>query len=76
MSSYLYYPVGGIGPALLTPIIIIISPLILTGLLALSIYLYEKNIEKLQGRIHKKLAKYDLRHFKLSIFEDLDETNR
>lgn len=70
------FPDAGFGPALLTPIIVIISPLILTGLLALPIYLYEKRMEKTQRRIHKKLAKYNLRHFTIPVFEDLDDTKR
>ena len=70
------FPDAGFGPALLTPIIVIISPLILTGLLALPIYLYEKKMEKTQSRIHKKLAKYNLRHFTIPTFEDLDVTKR
>ena len=70
------FPDAGFGPALLTPIIVIISPLILTGLLALPIYLYEKRMEKTQSRIHKKLAKYNLRHFTLPTFEELDDTKR
>ena len=70
------FPDAGFSPALLTPIIVIISPLILTGLLALPIYLYEKRMEKTQSRIHKKLAKYNLRHFTIPTFEDLDGTKR
>jgi len=70
------FPDAGFGPALLTPIIVIISPLILTGLLALPIYLYEKRMEKTQSRIHKKLDKYNLRHFTLPTFEELDDTKR
>ena len=70
------FPDAGFSPALLTPIIVIISPLILTGLLALPIYLYEKRMEKTQSRIHKKLAKYNLRHFTIPTFEDLDDTKR
>jgi hypothetical protein len=70
------FPDAGFGPALLTPIIVIISPLILTGLLALPMYLYEKNMEKMRNRIHKKLAKYNLRHFTIPEYEDLDETER
>ncbi len=70
------FPDAGFGPALLTPIIVIISPLVLTGLLALPIYLYEKKMEKTQSRIHKKLAKYNLRHFTIPTFEELDDTER
>lgn len=70
------FPDAGFGPALLTPIIVIISPLILTGLLALPLYLYEKRMEKIQGRIHKKLAKYNLRHISLPEFEDLEEAEQ
>jgi hypothetical protein len=70
------FPDAGFGPAILTPIIVIISPLILTGLLALPMYLYEKNMEKMQNRIHNQLAKYNLRHFSLPKFENLDEVNR
>lgn len=68
------FPDAGFGPAILTPIIVIISPLILTGLLALPVYLYEKNMEKMQNRIFKKLAKYNLRHYTIPTFEDLDDT--
>jgi len=70
------FPDAGFGPAILTPIIVIISPLILTGLLALPIYLYEKNMEKIQSRIYKKFAKYNLQHIAIPLFNDLDETKR
>ncbi|NHJ22177.1 MAG: hypothetical protein EAX91_14620 [Candidatus Lokiarchaeota archaeon] len=67
------FPDAEFGPALLTPIIVIISPLILTGLLALPMYLYEKNMEKMQNRIHRRLAKYNLRHFTMPEYADLKD---
>ena len=67
-------PAAGFGPALLTPIIVIILPLILTGLLAVPIYLYEKNMEQNQIRIHTKFSKYNLKHFKIPTFNQLEET--
>ncbi|MFX0074261.1 MAG: hypothetical protein ACFE96_02370 [Candidatus Hermodarchaeota archaeon] len=70
------FPDAGFGPAILTPIIVIISPVILTGLLAIPMYLYEKNMEKMQSRIHRRLAKYNLRHFSLPEFENLEDAKR
>jgi hypothetical protein len=69
-------PAAGFGPALLTPIIVIISPLILTGLLAIPIFLYEKNIDKMRTRIHERLAKYNLRHFTIPEFHELKDAMR
>jgi hypothetical protein len=69
-------PDAGFGPALLTPIIVILSPIILTGLLAIPIYLYEKKMEKSQTRIHQKFSKYNLRHFTIPTFNDLNDTER
>lgn len=70
------FPDTGFGPAILTPIIVIISPLILTWFLAFPIYLYEKRMAKTQSRIHKKLVKYNLKHFTIPEFEDLDDADR
>lgn len=70
------FPDAGFTAAILTPIIVIISPLILTGLLALPMYLYERNSEKMQRRIHKRLAKYNLRHITIPEFKDLNDAQR
>ena len=44
-------------PALLTPIILLFLPFILTGLFAVPQYLYEKHLEKTRNRINDKLIK-------------------
>jgi hypothetical protein len=69
-------PDAGFGPALLTPIIVLINPLILTGLLALPIYIYEKRMEKTQLRIHNKFEKYNFRHFSIPKFGELEQKER
>jgi hypothetical protein len=70
------FPDAGFGPALLTPIIVMISPLILTGLLALPMYLYEKNMEKTKNRILERFAKYNLKHFTIPEFHELEDAPR
>lgn len=69
-------PDAGFGPALLTPIIVLISPLILTGLLAIPMYLYEKKMEKTQKRIYEKFTEYNFRHFKIQTFDQLEDVER
>lgn len=57
--------------AILTPIIVILLPLILTGLLAAPLYLYERWLPKTKAKIHSRLAKYKLPHFSIPKFDDL-----
>ncbi|NHJ26319.1 MAG: hypothetical protein EAX89_17200, partial [Candidatus Lokiarchaeota archaeon] len=57
--------------AILTPIIVILLPLILTGLLAAPLYLYERWLPKTKTKIHSRLAKYNLPHFSIPKFDDL-----
>ncbi|TFF85475.1 MAG: hypothetical protein EU517_01565 [Promethearchaeota archaeon] len=58
-------------PAILTPIILLILPLIITGLFALPLFLYEKNLNKVQNRIHSRLAKYNIPFLELPAYDQL-----
>jgi hypothetical protein len=58
-------------PAILTPIIFLILPLIITGLFAIPLYLYEKNLEKIQNRIHTRLSKYNIPYIDIPSYEHM-----
>ncbi|MFX0012841.1 MAG: hypothetical protein ACFE9R_21195, partial [Candidatus Hermodarchaeota archaeon] len=62
--------------AILTPIILILLPLILTGLLAAPLYCYERWLPKIKNKIHLRLAKYDLPKFSIPTFDELLKENR
>lgn len=47
-------------PAILTPIILLILPLIITGLFAIPLYFYEKNLSKIKNRIQLRLLKNNI----------------
>jgi len=58
-------------PALLTPIILMMLPLILTGFYALPLFIYEKKLIKIQSKIHIHLGKHSIRKIILPSFEEL-----
>lgn len=62
--------------AMLTPIILILLPLILTGLLAAPLYFYERWLPKVKNKIHLRLAKYNLPEFSIPTFDELLKENR
>jgi hypothetical protein len=57
--------------AILTPIVLIILPFVITGLFAIPFYLYEKNLTNIRARIHSKLIKKGLSLINIPDFEDL-----
>ena len=60
-------------PAILTPIILLILPLIITGLFAIPLYLYEKNLDKIQNRIHTRLSKYNIPYIDIPSYDQMIE---
>lgn len=58
-------------PSILTPLILLFLPFILTGILAIPIYFYEKLLPRSLKRIHSRLSKYNLPHFKLPELKEL-----
>ncbi len=62
-----------LGAALLTPIILIILPFIITGLLAFPIYLYERLFSRTNARVQRKLEKFNFPDIKIPHFEELRE---
>ncbi|MEJ2296691.1 MAG: hypothetical protein P8Y23_18235, partial [Candidatus Lokiarchaeota archaeon] len=58
-------------PAILTPIILLILPLIITGLFAIPLSLYEKNLEKIQNRIHTRLSKFNIPYIDIPSYEHM-----
>ena len=58
-------------PGLLTPIILLVLPIILTGFYALPLYYYEKKLDKIQGRIHEHLKKRNIVKIKVPSFDDI-----
>ena len=63
-------------PAILTPIIVFILPLISMGIFALPLYLYEKQLSKIREKIFKRFKKYELPHYTLPTLEELVESQR
>ncbi|MEX2726446.1 MAG: hypothetical protein Q6353_004285 [Candidatus Sigynarchaeum springense] len=47
-------------PAILTPIILLLTPFLTAGLIALPVFFYESRIEKIREKISEKLQQYNL----------------
>ncbi|MFX0018699.1 MAG: hypothetical protein ACFFAK_15255 [Promethearchaeota archaeon] len=60
-------------PAILTPLIVLFLPFIITGLLAIPIFIYEKMLSKSLKRVNSRFSKYNLPQFKLPELNDLLE---
>lgn len=58
-------------PAILTPIILLILPLIITGLFAIPLYYYEQNLRKIQSRIQLRLTKYKIPYIDIPAFDQM-----
>ncbi|TFG16507.1 MAG: hypothetical protein EU531_06280 [Promethearchaeota archaeon] len=58
-------------PAILTPIILLILPLIITGLFAIPLYFYEKNLGKIKKRIQLRLFKYNIPIIDVPAYEQM-----
>ena len=63
-------------PAILTPLILLFLPLIVTGLFGIPLYLYERNLEKIQKRVHSRLAKYNITYINIPSFDELKSDKR
>jgi hypothetical protein len=64
-------------PAILTPIILLILPLIITGLFAIPLYYYEHHLGKIQGRIQIRLSKYNIPYIKIPVYDQMiDNTHK
>jgi hypothetical protein len=58
-------------PSILTPIILLFLPFIVTGLVAIPIFIYEKTLSKSLKRVRSRFAKYNLPRFELPELQDL-----
>lgn len=58
-------------PGLLTPIILMVLPVILTGFYALPLFLYEKKLSKIQSRIHDHLNKIGIPKIVIPSFDEV-----
>jgi len=58
-------------PSILTPLILLFLPFILTGILAIPIYIYEKFLPRTLNRVRLKLSKYNLPNFILPELTEL-----
>ncbi|MFX1295338.1 MAG: hypothetical protein ACFFD2_10860 [Promethearchaeota archaeon] len=63
--------VGLTDPALFTPIILIVLPIILTGLFSIPIYLYERFYDRMYTRLQLKLAKFNFPKIDIPKFEEM-----
>jgi hypothetical protein len=76
LVSYITQTLEVVGPtdaAMLTPIILIILPLLLTGLIAIPIYLYERFFPRTSAKLHKHLEKFNFPDIRIPKFEELKE---
>ncbi|MFW9938006.1 MAG: hypothetical protein ACFFD5_10175 [Candidatus Thorarchaeota archaeon] len=62
-------------PAILTPIILLFLPLIVIGLFAIPLYLYERYLDKVQKRVHSRLIKYNVSYIDIPSFDNLEVNN-
>ncbi|UCC18460.1 MAG: hypothetical protein JSV62_10120 [Promethearchaeota archaeon] len=62
---------SGLGPAVLTPIILIVLPFFITGLFSFAVYFYEKNIPKLLNKIQPRLDKLNLSDIEIPKFNEM-----
>jgi len=60
-------------PAILTPIILLILPLIITGLFAIPLYYYENNLGKIQTRVQSRLSKYKIPYLDIPTYDRMIE---
>ena len=58
-------------PGLLTPIILMVLPIILTGFYAIPLFLYEKKLPKIQTKIHNHLYKIGIPKIAVPSFDEL-----
>ena len=63
-------------PAILTPLILLFLPLIVTGLFAIPLYLYERYLEKIQNRVHSRFAKDNITYIDIPSFDELKSIKR
>lgn len=62
-------------PAILTPIILIFLPFIITGLFAFPVLIYEKTIQKLFRRIQPSLNKLNLTEIQIPTFDEMKKSS-
>ncbi|MFX1569606.1 MAG: hypothetical protein ACFFCV_14695 [Promethearchaeota archaeon] len=60
-----------VGPSILTPIIMIVLPFFITGLISFAVYAYEKNIPKLIGKIQPHLTKLNIYEIEIPTFDEM-----
>jgi len=71
LISDIFIKVPNLGAAILTPIIIIILPFLVTGILAIPIYLYEHFFDRNKERLMAKLEKFDFPEITIPHFEEM-----
>ena len=66
-----FYVLQPTDPGILTPIILMVLPLILTGFYAIPLFLYEKKLSKIQSKIHDYLHKIGIPKIAIPSFDEL-----
>lgn len=69
--SEIFDKVPNIGSAVLTPIILIILPFVVTGILAIPIFLYERLFPRTNGRLFEKIKDFNFPEIEIPKFEEL-----
>ncbi|MFX1420290.1 MAG: hypothetical protein ACFE9N_15375 [Promethearchaeota archaeon] len=62
---------SGFGAAILTPIILIVLPFLITGLFSFAVYFYEKTLPKLIKKIQPRLDKLNLSEIEIPKFDEM-----
>ncbi|MHA1985982.1 MAG: hypothetical protein ACW98D_05015 [Promethearchaeota archaeon] len=74
LVTYIFGSIQEVGisdPAILTPIILIVLPFLLTGLFAIPVLIYERILAKTLTRVNRSLSKLDIAIISIPPFEDM-----
>jgi hypothetical protein len=74
LITYIFGSIQEVGindPAILTPIILIVLPFLLTGLFAIPIFIYERMITKILTRVNKGIDKLNIAIIDIPPFDDM-----
>ncbi len=72
LVTYIVQTLGeSVGPSILTPIILIVLPFFVTGLISFAVYVYEKNVPKLIEKIQPRLDRLNISEIEIPTFDEL-----
>jgi hypothetical protein len=74
LITYIFGSIQEVGiddPAILTPIILIVLPFLLTGLFSIPVFIYERIFSKILKRVNKELDNLEIATLNIPPFEDM-----